>query len=44
MTSQIIGATSTEQLKTALGSTHVTLSDAVMRDIQNIYRRYPMPY
>ena len=44
VTSQIIGATSTEQLKTTLESTAITLSDAVMRDIQNIYRRYPMPY
>ena len=44
MTSQIIGATTKAQLQTALGSTSITLSDAVMRDIQNIYRRYPMPY
>ena len=44
MTSQIIGATTKAQLQTALESTNITLSDAVMRDIQNIYRRYPMPY
>ena len=44
MTSQIIGATTKAQLQTALESTTITLSDAVMRDIQNIYRRYPMPY
>jgi aryl-alcohol dehydrogenase-like predicted oxidoreductase len=44
MTSQIIGATTTTQLQTALGSTAITLSDAVMRDIQNNYRLYPMPY
>jgi aryl-alcohol dehydrogenase-like predicted oxidoreductase len=44
MTSQIIGATTKAQLQTALESTSITLSDAVMRDIQNIYRRYPMPY
>ncbi len=44
MTSQIIGATTKAQLQTALESTTIKLSDAVMRDIQNIYRRYPMPY
>ena len=44
MTSQIIGATTKAQLQTALESTSITLSDAVMRDIQNMYRRYPMPY
>ena len=44
MTSQIIGATTKAQLQTALESTSIKLSDAVMRDIQNIYRRYPMPY
>ena len=44
MTSQIIGATTITQLHTALESTAITLSDAVMRDIQNNYRRYPMPY
>ncbi len=44
ITSQIIGATTKAQLRTALRSTTVTLSKAVIRDIQNIYRRYPMPY
>jgi aryl-alcohol dehydrogenase-like predicted oxidoreductase len=44
MTSQIIGATTNVQLSTALESTKIELSDAVMRDIQNVYRRYPMPY
>ena len=44
MTSQIIGATTITQLQTALESTAITLSEAVMRDIQNNYRRYPMPY
>jgi len=44
MTSQIFGATTITQLQTALESTAITLSDAVMRDIQNNYRRYPMPY
>ena len=44
ITSQIIGATSITQLQTALESTNITLSDAVMCDIQNNYRRYPMPF
>ena len=44
MSSQIIGATAKTQLQTALESTNIKLSDAVIRDIQNIYRRYPMPY
>ena len=44
ITSQIIGATSITQLQTALESTDITLSDAVMCDIQNNYRRYPMPF
>ena len=44
ITSQIIGATSMTQLKTALESTDIKLSDAVMCDIQNNYRRYPMPF
>ena len=44
MTSQIIGATTKAQLQTTLESTTIKLSDDVMRDIQNVYRRYPMPY
>ncbi len=44
MTSQIFGATSTAQLANALNSTKVRLSDEVMRDIQKIYRRHPMPF
>ena len=44
MTSQIIGATTKAQLQTTLESTTIKLSDAVMRDIQNVYRRYPIPY
>ena len=44
ITSQIIGATTKAQLQNTLESTTIKLSDAVMRDIQNIYRRYPMPY
>ena len=44
MVSQIIGATTMRQLQTALESTEIILPDTVMRDIQNIYRRYPMPF
>ena len=44
ITSQIIGATSITQLQTALESTNITLSNAVMCDIHNNYRRYPMPF
>ena len=44
ITSQIIGATSITQLRTALESTSLTLSDAVMFDIQQNYQSYPMPY
>ena len=44
MTSQIFGATTIAQLKTALESTIISLTDAVLRDIQTTYRRYPMPY
>ena len=44
ITSQIFGATTTTQLKTALESTTISLTDAVLRDIQTTYRRYPMPY
>lgn len=43
MTSVIIGATSMEQLKTAIASRDVTLSDEAMGDIAGVYRRYPMP-
>jgi aryl-alcohol dehydrogenase-like predicted oxidoreductase len=44
MASQIIGATTIEQLKTAINSTTITLTDDVMRDIQSTYRHYPLPY
>ncbi|MCJ8519167.1 aryl-alcohol dehydrogenase-like predicted oxidoreductase [Pseudorhizobium tarimense] len=43
MTSVIIGATSMEQLKTAIGAKDVTLTDEVIKDIAKIYRQYPMP-
>lgn len=44
ITSQIIGATTKAQLKIALDSTKITLSNAVIRDIQTTYRRHPIPY
>ena len=43
MTSVIIGATTQEQLKSALASTEIKLSDNTLREIQNIYRQYPAP-
>ncbi len=44
VTSNIIGATNMEQLKTNIDSINVTLSQAVLDDIQTVYRRYPRPY
>lgn len=41
--SAIFGATTSEQLEQALGAAEMTLSDEVMSDIQNTYRRYPAP-
>lgn len=43
MTSTIIGATSMEQLKIAIGSKDVTLSDALMQDIAAARRAHPLP-
>jgi len=40
----IFGATSMEQLKTALGSSEITLSDEVLADISAAHRAHPMPY
>ncbi len=44
MASTIFGATSMEQLKTAIGSADVKLSDDVMADILSVYKNYPIPY
>ncbi len=44
LTANIIGATSMEQLKLAIGSEGVTLSDECMQDIAAVYRDYPTPY
>ncbi len=44
MASTIIGATSVEQLATSLGASDITLSDEVLKDIQSVYRQYPIPF
>jgi len=43
MTSTIIGATTMEQLKIAIGSKDVSLSDAVLDDIATARRAHPLP-
>ena len=43
MASVIIGATTQDQLKSALASTEIKLSDNTLSEIQNIYRQYPAP-
>ncbi|MHA6688859.1 aldo/keto reductase [Devosia sp. A449] len=43
MTSVIIGATSTAQLANAIGARDVTLSPALLGEIEAIHRRYPRP-
>ena len=40
-TSTIVGATSTEQLATALGAANLTLPPAVLSDIEQVHRRFP---
>lgn len=43
LTSNIIGATSTEQLASNLASTELVLSDEVLAGIEDIHRRHPNP-
>jgi aryl-alcohol dehydrogenase-like predicted oxidoreductase len=43
MASVIIGSTTLQQLETCIGATDVTLDQAVLDDIQAVYRRYPVP-
>ena len=43
MTSVIFGATTPEQLSTALGAADVTLTEEVMEGIHDIHRRHPVP-
>mgnify|MGYP003117808672 CR=1 FL=1 len=42
-TASIIGATSIEQLAVAIGAAEVTLSPAVLAEIDAVHRRYPRP-
>jgi aryl-alcohol dehydrogenase-like predicted oxidoreductase len=44
VTSNIIGATTMEQLKTNIDSININLSDDVLAGIEKIRRRYPIPY
>lgn len=44
VTSTIIGATTMEQLKTDIDAFDVTLSPDVLKDIDDVYRQYPLPY
>ncbi len=44
MASAIFGATSPDQLKVALGSVDVVLSDEVLAEISAAHRAHPMPY
>lgn len=44
VTSNIIGATTMAQLKSNIASADVKLSESVLDDIADVYRRHPMPY
>lgn len=44
VTSTIIGATTMEQLKNNIGAAALILDDAVLEDIETVWRDYPMPY
>ncbi len=43
MTSVIIGATTMEQLKTNIESVNVNLSDDIIKEINNVQKKYPNP-
>ena len=43
LTSNIIGATSMEQLKLNVGSAKITLSEDVLSEIENIHQTWPYP-
>ena len=43
-TSNIIGATTMEQLKTNIASVDLTLSDECLADIETVYRQCPIPF
>ena len=42
--STIIGARTMEQLTTDIGATDIRLNNEVLEDIQQVYRRYPIPF
>ena len=44
MTSVIFGATTLNQLATAIGAADITLSSDILDDIAATYRRFPMPF
>lgn len=44
VTSTIIGATRMDQLKSDIAAFDLELSEDVMKDIDEVYRQYPMPY
>lgn len=44
VTANIIGATTMEQLKTNIDSIDLVLDKAVLDDIENVRRQYPVPY
>lgn len=44
LTANIIGATSMEQLKSNIASIDLDLSDDVLKDIEDVYKDYPIPY
>ncbi len=44
VTSNIIGATTIEQLKSNIASIDLELSEDVLLDIENIYKDYPVPF
>lgn len=43
LTSNIIGATSMEQLKLNIGSANITLSDDVLSAIESVHQTWPYP-
>ncbi len=43
MTSVIIGATSLEQLETNIGAADISLSEKVLEDIEEVFKRFPRP-
>ncbi len=44
MTSSILGATTMEQLETALGAADLTLDEDVLSDLNEVHKAHPMPY